>query len=127
VTSQHVMAGGAEGLSIVDHATMVETERIEWGDEIREALQGSLPDTCGFYASQRAVLWTTGGGCVMGVHRPGARGGRRKVWSDRIPNAMFGTVHPIVSSGPFVYLDPFRIPGSGTPPPGICCYISDEE
>jgi hypothetical protein len=127
VTARHVMAGGAEGLSTVDHATMVETQRIAWADEIREALHGSLPDTCGFYASQRAVVWTTGDGRLMGVLRPGARGGKRNVWSHRIPNAMFGTLHPIVSEGPYVYLDPFRVPGSVAPPPGVCCFISDEE
>jgi len=92
-------------LSQYDHRRMTEVSRLEYQKDVAPLYRDQPATSNAFCLSERAIIWTTMHGALMGISRE-LKEGRRAAWSDEIPGSVMPFAVPPVIYGNYLYYSP---------------------
>jgi hypothetical protein len=92
-------------LSQYDYRSMAEVSRIEYEKEIAPLYRDQPATSNAFCLSERAVIWTTMHGAILGVGRD-STGEQRAVWSEELYGYLMPFAAPPVVYGNYLYYSP---------------------
>jgi hypothetical protein len=105
VTRDSLYFQGPFALSRYDYRHMSEVSRLEYQGDVAPCYRDQPGTSNAFCLSERAVIWTTMHGALIGVSRE-LKDGLRTVWSDEIPGALMPLAVPPVIYGNYLYYSP---------------------